>query len=297
MYNIIKTRYIWLTISGVLVIASIILLLVWGLKPGIDFTGGSLVQLKFPDQVPANQEIVNQLAEYDLGSIKIQTTGEQNVILRLKHLDHDTHMQILSTLQSQYEGLTEESFETVGPTIGQELREKANTAIVAVIICIVLYIAIAFRKISTGSIKSWTFGVSAIIALAHDILITVSVFVILGRYLNVEVDALFVTALLAILGFSVNDTIVVFDRIRERLARDRGDDFKVIINKSINQTITRSINTTVTTLFVLLALYFFGGESIRWFVLALSIGIVAGTYSSIFIASPLLLVWEKILKR
>jgi len=184
-------------------------------------------------------------------------------------------------------------FESIGPVIGQELQDKAVRAILAVLIAIVLYIAWAFRKVS-DPVSSWKYGVTAIIALAHDVIIPTGIFAILGFWMGIEIDILFVTAVLTILGFSVNDTIVVFDRTRENLARDHHKhDFDWIVNKSVNETIRRSLYTSLTTFVVLFAVYLYGGESIKNFVLALMIGVIAGTYSSIFLASPLLVVWEK----
>ncbi len=193
--------------------------------------------------------------------------------------------------------IQEMRFESIGPVIGEELKQKAIRAIIAVLVAIILYIAWAFRKVSEP-VSSWKYGVTAIIALAHDVIIPTGIFVVLGQILGIELDILFVTALLTILGFSVNDTIVVFDRTRENLARDHHQhDFEFIVNKSVNETIRRSIITSVTTFVVLLAIYLFGGESIKYFVLALMVGVVVGTYSSIFLASPLLVVWEHFSRR
>ena len=182
-------------------------------------------------------------------------------------------------------------FDSVGPVVGQELKSKAWQAIVLASICIILYIAWAFRKVSRP-VSSWKFGVTAVVTLLHDVLVVFGVFVILGELAQVEMDALFITALLTILGFSVHDTIVVFDRIRENLTRSYSDNFESCVNDSLNQTLARSINTSLTTLLVLLAILFFGGDSIKYFVLALILGIFIGTYSSIFVASQLLLVWH-----
>jgi len=181
--------------------------------------------------------------------------------------------------------------------LDKSLKIKALEAILAVLAAIILYIAWAFRKVS-DPVSSWKYGVTAIVALAHDVIIPTGIFVLLGHFMNVELDILFVTALLTILGFSVNDTIVVFDRTRENLARDHHKhDFEFIVNKSVNETIRRSINTSLTTFVVLLAIYLFGGETIKNFILALMLGVVVGTYSSIFLASPLLVVWEKFSRR
>ena len=183
-------------------------------------------------------------------------------------------------------------FDSVGPSIGQELKRKSLYAIITVLIAIVLYIAWAFRKVSKP-VASWKYGMTAIIALFHDVMIVLGVFAVLGRFLDMEINTAFVAAILTVLGYSVNDTIVVFDRIRENLPRS-DEDFESTVNISVNQTLRRSINTSLTTLLVLLSIFFFGGTTIRDFVLALSIGVFIGTYSSIFLASPVLVVWEKL---
>ena len=191
--------------------------------------------------------------------------------------------------------MTEKSFSSVGPTIGNELKQKSYYAIALVLLAIVIYIAWAFRRVSRP-VASWKYGVAAIIALLHDVIIPTGVFSALGHFLGYEVDVLFVTALLTVLGFSVHDTIVVFDRIRENLLKREGS-FEDIVNYSVNQTMTRSINTSATVMLVLLAVYFFGGESVRNFTLVLILGVFFGTYSSIFIASPILVVWHKLAGR
>jgi len=183
-------------------------------------------------------------------------------------------------------------FDSVGPTIGQELKSRSISAMIIVIVAIVLYIAWTFRKVSKP-VASWKYGISAIIALFHDVIITMGVFSILGEFYGVEINTAFVAAILTVLGYSVNDTIVVFDRVRENLPKS-DEDFEGTVNLSVNQTIKRSINTSLTTLIVLLSILFFGGTTIQDFVLALSIGVFVGTYSSIFLASPILVVWEKL---
>lgn len=291
MFSIIKKRKIWFTLSAILVISSIVVFSVFGLKLGIDFTGGSLLELRF-SQTPDNNQIVESLSGIDLGEPLIQDTGEGNVIVRTKDIDNDTKNELLQTLRDNFGELEELRFETIGPTIGQELREKAIWAIIIVLIVIVAYVAYAFRKVS-GPIASWKFGVCAIAALAHDILIAIGIFVLLGSFLNVEVDTLFVVALLTILGYSVNDTIVVFDRVRDVMLKNKSMPFAEAAEQGLQNTIVRSLNTSITTLFVLLAIFMFGGETIQYFILALIIGVVAGTYSSIFVATPLLVAWQK----
>lgn len=297
MYNIIKTRYIWLSISGVLVLASIVVFILWGLRIGIDFTGGSLLEVNFAQTRPESSDVENVLnnASLDLGTVTVQPTSENAHIIKMRHVTNEERQKVLDALNGQYKEVTENRFETIGPSIGKELKRQAIISIILVNLAIILYITWAFRKVSKSKIPSYAYGICAIIALIHDIVIVVGVFSVLGYFLGVEVDSLFITALLTILGFSVHDTIVVYDRIREQLKEASDEDsLETIINRSINSTMARSINTSFSTVIVLLALYFFGGESIKYFVLALLIGIVSGTYSSIFVASPLLLTWHNI---
>lgn len=305
MYNIIQKRKIWLSLSGLLVAASVILLVAFGLNFGIDFTGGGLMEIKFLGAKPTTEEVKTALADLDLKSLTVQPAGEDGMLLRFQDISEEEHQEILkriSGLQSK-NGSTEAGqdgrepridelrFDSVGPSIGEELKRKSVYAIFFVLIAIVLYIAWAFRKVSKP-IVSWKYGVVAIITLFHDVLITIGVFVILGKFFGMEVNTPFVAAILTVIGYSVNDTIVVFDRIRENLPKSE-EDFESTINTSVNQTVTRSINTSATTLAVLLSIVLFGGHTIQPFALALSIGVFVGTYSSIFLASPLLVVWEK----
>lgn len=288
---IVKHRKIFFIISGLLVIASIGGIVFWGFNFGIEFTGGSLMEVEFKETRPSNQEIKDILDGLDLGEISVQPTGEKNIILRTKDIDEGIHQEVLNKLQELGE-LEELRFESVGPVIGQELKKKAIYAIIIALIMILLFVALAFRKVSF-IVKSYKYGFLAIIALFHDILIVLGVFVVLGKFSNVEIGIAFVAALLATLGYSVNDTIVVFDRIRENLlVSEHREDFGELVGRSLKQTLVRSVNTSLTTILVLLAVLFFGGATIQYFILALIIGITAGTYSSIFIASPLLMSWE-----
>lgn len=290
MYNFIRAQKIWFFISLGLVAISLAFIIAWGLRLGIDFTGGSLLQVQFNRDI-TSEEIQNILEDQE--GVQIQTAGDRVFVLRMKPLSNDERKSLLKKLDAE-----EQSFESIGPTIGKELRRKAVISIILVLAVIIFYIAYTFRKVSAGPVPAWFYGVSAVLALMHDLVITIGVFSVLGKFLGIEVDSLFVTALLTVLGFSVHDTIVVYDRIREnlRLASSH-DSFEHIVNRAINQTLTRSLNTSLTTLFVLTALFIFGGASIRYFVLALIVGITAGTYSSIFIASPLLLFYRKFRKK
>jgi preprotein translocase subunit SecF len=292
-YNIINSRKIWFTISGSLMALSIIALLVWGLKLGIDFTGGSLLEVSYQTARPSIEEVTQTLSTVELQSLKVQPAGDNDFLIRFENVSEAKHQEVLNQLKNQVEGqLEERKFESIGPTIGMELRNKAVTAIVVVLIFILAYIAYVFRKVSRP-VASWKYGMAAIVALFHDILIVTGIFSALGFFFGVEIDTLFVTALLTILGFSVHDTIVTFDRVRENLFKVHNQSFEEVVNISVNQTITRSINTSLTSILTLLAVYIFGGESVRDFVLALILGFIVGTYSSIFIASPLLVWWNK----
>lgn len=296
--NIIQHRKIYFIISGILCAISIASLGVWGLNLSIDFTGGTLMEITFRESRPATSEITDSLKDLGLGKVTIQPSGDLGMILRFRDVDEGTHQEILNKLKQSFKGgegeiLSEERFESIGPVIGQELKRKAIWAISIVLIAIIFYIAWVFRKVSYF-VSSWKYGFIAIITLIQDIIIVLGLFSILGRFGSIEVGIPFVAALLTILGYSVNDTIVVFDRIRENLHKYEQEDFEEIINRSVNQTIVRSFNTSLTTLLILTAVYFLGGASIRYFILALISGIIIGTYSSIFIASPLLVTWKKL---
>ena len=323
MYKIIQKRKIWLLLSSVVVGIAIVAIIAWGLNLGIDFTGGSLLEVKFLENRPTVNEVQEKLADLELGSLIVQPVGEDGIILRFQDTSEEKHQEVLTVLnaltpsprveagnssptsvvagEGSYESevvemveIEELRFDSVGPSIGQELKRKSIYAIVAVLVAIVLYIAWAFRKVSKP-IASWKYGLTAVITLFHDVMIVVGVFAVLGRFADIEINTAFVAAILTVLGYSVNDTIVVFDRVRENLPRS-DEDFEGTVNASVNQTLKRSINTSITTLLVLLSIFFFGGSSIRDFVLALSIGVFIGTYSSIFLASPVLVVWEKLKK-
>ncbi len=379
MIKIIQRRKIWFIFSAILISASIVALSVWGLKLGIDFTGGTLMEFSFKEETLNSEEIKDALKNLDLGEVNIQFSGDDSVLLRFKDVDENTHQEIIKALnvaiseedkkennnnlewnteglesinkeegnddidvesepisfikkaradeveESEIEVTTESGeevtienidigneeidiesiaetvennnieekrFDSIGPVIGNELKESAIWAIIIALIAIVLYIGWAFRKVSRP-VSSFKYGIIATIALFHDVIITLGVFSVLGHLYNIEVGIPFVAALLAILGYSVNDTIVVFDRTRENLIKSGISDFEEIVNKSVNETLIRSLNTSFTTLLILTVLFLFGGETIKYFVVALIIGISAGTYSSIFIASPLLVTWQK----
>lgn len=292
MYAIIQKRKLWYTISGLLLAAAVSFLFLGGLRLGTDFTGGTLLQLSFSSDAPSTAEVNAIATEANIGSVHVQTGEGNRLLLRSRTLTDEERESFFVKVQEAYPAATIDSTATVGSTIGTELRRKAVIAILLVLVAIVLYLKWAFRKAS-GAFSSWAYGMNALIALVHDVVLTVGFFAVLGYFFGVEIDAMFITALLTVLGFSVHDTIVVLDRVRERFRRSHGEDVETLINQSVNDTLVRSINTSLTTIIVLVALYLFGGHSIRYFVLALIFGITVGTYSSIFVASPLLLLWSR----
>ena len=308
---VVKYRSIFYTFSAILVIASFVSLGVWGLLPGIDFTGGTLIEVSYaPNTRPAQQGIASTLTAIDpAASVRPSTAdGQDSYIVRMKAVDA-TQKQIVLTALGVPSGApaqnataqtgtstvsaTLKSFDSIGPVLGAEALRKAMWSIILVILAIVVYITFVFRKVSEP-VASWKYGVTAIIALVHDVIIPTGVFSVLGHFAGYEVDTLFVTALLVVLGFSVHDTIVVFDRVRENLRHGNGKEpFASVVGRSVGQTFTRSINTSLTTLIALVVLYILGGSITQHFTLALIVGIAAGTYSSIFVGSPLLVTLEK----
>ncbi len=296
MLPITRHRRIYYAFSILVTGLSLAAWMTWGLKPGIDFTGGSLLEVGFSGARPSVEEAVaTAAASTGHAELTAQPLGDDALVLRMPPLDEAAHQKLAADLKAAYEkdgvAVEERRFESIGPLIGEELRKKTIYAIVGAILAIVLYITYAFRRVSFP-VASWKYGACTVVALAHDVIIPVGVFSALGHFRGVEVGAWVVTALLTVLGFSVHDTIVVFDRIRENLSHAGRTSFEEVVNNSVNETLARSINTSLTTLLVLFAVYFLGGESIRNFVLTMIIGIAVGVYSSIFIASPLLVSWH-----
>ncbi|MFC1756691.1 protein translocase subunit SecF [Patescibacteria group bacterium] len=284
----IKHRKIFYTISGVVVLASLVAFVVWGLNPAIDFTGGTLLEVEYLQTRPVVDIVNNNLENLGLGSILVQPTGENGLLLRLRDITEAEHQALLRALGN----VEEKRFDSIGPVIGKELTRKAFTSIVLVIAMIVLFIAWTFRK-AGRPVSSWKYGLTAIVALVHDVTIPVGIFSVLGHFYHVEVDILFVTALLTILGFSVHDTIVVFDRVRENLKRGVGKTFEDSVSQSVSQVRSRSIKTSVAILLVLVSLLVLGGSTTQYFTMTLIMGIIFGTYSSLFLAAPLLVTWHK----
>ncbi len=296
-FDFVKHRRIFYGFSIGLTVLTVIFVASLGVKWGIDFTGGSVLSLSYQSQVPSNQQIIQALSEFGLKEVSIQTQGEKTVVLKMSSITEETHQQVVAKLNGLapvVEG--SESFDSIGPVIGNELKSKIKTVVALSLLAILIYIAIAFRKISYP-VKSYIYGVTGVIALFHDVMIPVGVWAILGKYYGYEITIPIITGLLTVFGYSINDTVVVFDRIRENLMKERGADFAVIINKSLNQTFARSVNTSLTVLIVLAFLFIFGGATLKPFALALIIGISLGTYSSIFLASPLVYSYYKIRKR
>jgi preprotein translocase subunit SecF len=293
---IIKYSKIWLTISTIVVVLTLVVIGVWRLNLGIDFTGGTLFELSFDTERPVAEQVKVVLEEVEVENAQIQLSGEKQMIVRTKFLTEEQHQAVLGALRTQFQAgentVREDRYEAIGAVISSQLRTRALWAIFLVSVGIILYVAYAFRKVSYP-VASWKYGALAIVALLHDLFIVLGVFAVLGKLQGIEIDIGFVVALLTVLGYSVNDTIVVYDRTRENLVKRSADNFAETVNIGLNQTLSRSINTTLTTLLPLLALYFFGGATIHNFALALIIGILSGAYSSIFIASPLLVVVER----
>lgn len=292
MFDFISHRKIFFSISAFLILVSVFSIVFFGLKPGIDFTGGTMMEIEYPDKILTNAEIKGKLSSFDeIGQVQVQATRENGFILRFKEISEKTHQEILKALENP----EEKRFETIGPVIGQELTRKAKEAVILALIAIILYIAWAFRKLSriSGKGESWRYGLGALLALLHDVIILVGFFSLLGVLKGVEIDAAFITAILIVLGYSVNDTVVVYDRIRENLLTYHSKDLASTINLSINEVLVRSLNTSLTTILVLLVIYMFGGESIKNFALAMIVGIGIGTWSSIAIASQFLLFKRK----
>ena len=293
--ELVKIRKFSYIISIILVTASLASLAFYGLKLGIDFTGGSLIEVRYANTRPNLDAARQKMESLNFGNVIAQPVGEDGFTIRTRELSSEERQRVIGELGTLGE-IRDSNVNTIGPTIGRELRNRSIWAMILVLVAIIIYIAFAFRKVSEP-VSSWMYGLFAIAALFHDILIPLGIFSALGHFKGVEIDTLFVTALLTVLGFSVHDTIVVYDRIRENLNLAKKESFEEVVGKSLNQTITRSINTSLTVLIVLVSLYFLGAQSTKYFSLALIIGIIAGTYSSIFFASPLLVTWNNFQQR
>ncbi len=296
---VVHYRKFFFALSALLTVGAIVAMMVYGFNFGIDFKGGSILEVSYPMATsspvstrPAIEAVRNNIDTLNLGGYLVQPSGADRFVLKTRELDQAKKTEVLKALSA--DGVTlpkEERFNTIGPVVGNELKNKAYVAIALVILCIVLFVTFAFRKVSKP-VSSWKYGFVTVLALVHDVIVPTGVYVLYTHFRAGEIDLLFVAAILAILGYSVHDTIVVFDRVRENLRINRdtrsSEDFETTVGKSVSQTFGRSINTSLTIFLVLLALYFVGGEATRNFALVLLVGVIAGTYSSIFLASPLL---------
>lgn len=289
-----KIYPIMFVVSLVLVVSAAVLIGMYGLNFGIDFKGGSVLDVTFQAERPNVQSISEELAALEdvpgLAELQISSKGERGMLLRSGPLTEEEHRAVLDVLAKVSGGpVIQERFESIGPSIGQELKDKSVKAIVILILAVIVYIAFVFRGMSRV-LSSWAMGLAAIIALAHDLIVPIGVFAVLGHVAGIQITAVFVASVLTILGYSLSDTVVVFDRVRENILRGSNASFPDVVHHSVMQTLVRSVNTTLTTLAALVAIWFFGGESLRYFSLALIIGIALGSYSSLFVATPLL-VW------
>lgn len=294
--DIIKRRSLFFLISGIVIIPGLLSLFMYGLKLSIEFTGGSKLEFSYKNVKQIDKAKIEEIFKKNKVKVSSINVSQNTVSIRTNQIDQKTKNAIAAGLEIDNKNIVEKSFDTVGPTIGAETEINAIKAVLIASFAITIYIAFAFRKVS-HPVASWKYGVCAVVALLHDVLIVVGVFSILGHFLHVEADSLFITALLTVMGFSVHDTIVVFDRIRENLGKNYDNTFDKVVNNSVLETFNRSVNTSLTVVIVLFTLLLFGGEGIRWFVVALLVGIISGTYSSIFNASPLLVVWYEWDKR
>jgi preprotein translocase subunit SecF len=290
MIDIVGKRYWYFGLSLLVILPGMLALLVWGLPVGIDFSGGSLLEVRFPSgAIPSAAEVAGLYTDAGVADPIVQSVGTDGLLIRSKTMDDATKGEIVGALDALAgEPVVVQRFESVGPAIGAEVAQRAGLAVGVAALGILLYISYAFRKVD----HAVRYGVAAIVAMLHDVLVVLGIEAILGHFLGWEVDSLFLTALLTVIGFSVHDTIVVFDRIRENRRLHRRLSYDALVNHSIVQTLDRSINTQLTVMFTLLALLLFGGVTTHHFVTILLVGVFSGTYSSIFNAAPILVVWE-----
>jgi len=287
--NIVGKRYWFLLLSFLVIVPGMLALAVWGLPLAIDFTGGSLLEVRFAHQAPQPAEVIALYTDLGIGDPVVQTSADNSVIVRSKPIDEAKANQVVAEMEKRFNDQVEvRRFIHVGPSVGKEVATRAAGAVALSALAILLYLTYAFR----GVPNAFRYGVAAILAMLHDVAVTLGVEAMLGHFLGWEADAMFLTALLTVIGFSVHDSIVVFDRIRENSRIYRGLEYETLVNHSIVQTLDRSINTQLTVMLTLLALALFGGVTIRHFVIILLVGIFSGTYSSIFNAAPILVIWE-----
>ena len=289
MIPFLKYKNIFLILTAVVIIASIAVIAVYGLKPGIEFTGGSVLEIDYKDNRPDNKLIQEKIADLKLNEVSIYSAGDKGIIIRAQELNQETHAKLLEDLKATGE-FEEKSFQAIGPVVGKELTSKTTWLVLISLLAMLIYIAVAFRNVP-GPVSSWQYGVASFLILAHDVLVPLGVFAILGKFYGVQITIPIIAALLTVVGYAINNVIVVYDRIRENLLRERKTGFVDVADRAINQTLSRQINTSVATLLPVFAIYFWAGESLKYFALALILGIATGTYSSVFLASQILAVW------
>ncbi len=291
-FEFLKYRKIYYSFSAILILMSLFMIVAWGINPGIEFAGGSVIEVEYKETRPSMEEIEKKLATIDLVDANIQFLGDDGVIIRTGSVEENVHRNILGAL----DGANEKYFESIGPAVGDELKRVSFIAIIMSSLLVIVYIAISFRE-DDGSINSWKYGsVAALVAFLHDILIVIGAFSLLGYLFGIQLTIPIAVALLTTLGYSINDTVVIFDRIRENLRNNKSgrESLESIVNNSLNQTIGRSLSTSITTLLVLFSLLFLVGGTLYYFLLALILGVIFGTYSSIFLAGCLIFDWNNL---
>ncbi len=289
-----KYKKIFYIISGILIFSSVFSIFYFGLNMGIEFEGGSVMEIRYQEDRPSTSEIREKLSEVGLRESLVQPTDKNGFVIRTEEISEETYKELKGILGENAE---EQYFESIGPVIGQELRQKSIISVFLASLAIILYITLTFAGVGDKTVKSWQYGVVAAgIGFFHDVLIVLGIFSILGYFYGIQITIPIAVALLTVLGYSINDTVVIFDRIRENLTKKARSGFEEIINVSLNETLARSVSTSLTTIFVLTSILFLGGETLRWFIVALMVGVFLGTYSSIFLAGPFLSSWFNLKK-
>ncbi len=287
--NFLKYKNFFLVFSSLVIITCAVLMVIWPLKPSIEFTGGSVLEIKYQDNRPASQEVQDKIKDLNLGDVAIQQVEDKGLILRMQSTSEDIHQKVVEKLK-ETGNFEEQSFESIGPVVGKELYQKTVLLVIVSLIAMLLYIAFAFRNVP-GPVSPWIYGLASFLILTHDVVVPLGVFSVLGKFYGIQVTIPIITALLTVVGYAINNVIVVYDRTRENLLRTRNINFAEVANISINQTLSRQINTSLAVLFPLFAMYFISGVALKYFSLALILGIITGTYSSIFLATPMLVAW------
>lgn len=289
MIPFIKYKNIFLIFTALMIVAAVGAIGFYGLKPGIEFTGGSAAEVEFSGDRPANDVVREKITALEISEVSVYSTGEKGLIIRTQDLTPQKHAQILTALGEMGE-FEEKSFEAIGPVVGKELTGKMAVLVLISLAAMLLYIAVAFRNVP-GPISSWQYGVASFLILCHDVLAPLGIFAVLGAFYGVQITIPIITALLIVVGYAINNVIVVYDRVRENLLRGRKNDFAEIADRAVNQTLSRQINTSLLTLLPVFAIYFWAGASLKYFALALILGVATGTYSSVFLAAQLLAFW------